>query len=173
MGPASPSGQDVRDLDLHEDERFQRRTWRVQRIGWVAMALFVLAALLGIFANGPVSRAMVRDPAAGVTVEYDRFLRLGSPTTLRVRFEPGAVRDGQVALRLATLYTEAIGLEWIRPRPERSVAGPDGLVLLFSAAEEGRGAIELSINPREPGFAHGEIALLDRGTLRFRQFVYP
>ena len=46
------------DLEVGQDLDFQRREWAVQRVGWGAMALVILAALLGLFgSSGPLSRA--------------------------------------------------------------------------------------------------------------------
>jgi len=40
------------DLEVAENLAFQRRAWKVQRAGWVAMALLVGAALAGLFGGG-------------------------------------------------------------------------------------------------------------------------
>jgi hypothetical protein len=41
--------------------------WRIERIGWSAMAAILTAALAGVFGHGPVSRATshVGDPSQG------------------------------------------------------------------------------------------------------------
>ena len=40
------------DLEIVEDLSFQRREWRVQRGGWVVMAVLILLALLGLTGRG-------------------------------------------------------------------------------------------------------------------------
>jgi hypothetical protein len=36
-----------------QDTRFQEREWTVQRVGWVLLVAFVVAALWGSWARGP------------------------------------------------------------------------------------------------------------------------
>ncbi len=51
-----------RTLDVEEDMAFQRRNWRAERIGWAAMVAIVIAAVLGLFASGPLSWATAQTP---------------------------------------------------------------------------------------------------------------
>ena len=46
----------VGDLEISPDLNFQRRSWAMQRFAWVVLALFILAALLGLFGPGPLSQ---------------------------------------------------------------------------------------------------------------------
>lgn len=48
----------VGELEIEEDLDFQRRMWRLQQIGWALLVLVVVAALLGLFGKGPLSRAV-------------------------------------------------------------------------------------------------------------------
>ncbi len=43
------------DLELAQDLDFERHTWTVERIGWLAMAAVGLAALAGWLGPGPLS----------------------------------------------------------------------------------------------------------------------
>ena len=70
----TPSGP--RELDRHLP--FQRREWRAQQIGWIALGLFLAAALAGLFGGGPLSSARASDPGGGLTVDYQRFVRAGA-----------------------------------------------------------------------------------------------
>jgi len=40
--------------DSESDHRFHRNEWRLQRIGWVLVALFLVLAVAGLFGNGPL-----------------------------------------------------------------------------------------------------------------------
>ena len=42
---------------VREDMRFQRRSWMVERAGWLVLTAIALAALTGVFGNGPLSTA--------------------------------------------------------------------------------------------------------------------
>jgi hypothetical protein len=47
--PSSKS--DIADL-VGESPSFQRREWRVDRVGWVVMALILVAGLVGVWGAG-------------------------------------------------------------------------------------------------------------------------
>ena len=52
MSHVQPEVHRVGDLELDEHIGFQRRSWRVQRIGQIVVVLVVLAALAGLFGGG-------------------------------------------------------------------------------------------------------------------------
>jgi len=62
------------DLEIDEDLSFQRREWRVQRGGWVVMAVLILLALLGLTGRGPI-----RQPTAGTATIHSGSTMHASP----------------------------------------------------------------------------------------------
>jgi hypothetical protein len=164
-----------RSLQIAEDMRFQRRTWAVERVAWALMVLLVLAAAAGLLATGPMGTAEVSDEAGLVHVRYERFARLGAPSTLRVEFAAAATSSPTVALELGRSLAEAIQVERVQPEPLRERAGGGGgLVLEFGIAEPGRPALVRIFAKREKiGLVEGEVGLAGRPPVRFTQFVYP
>jgi hypothetical protein len=61
-------------MEINADLEFQRRVWAAQRIGWIAIGAFVIAALVGVFGQGPLSSAAAGGNA--LRIEYERFARL-------------------------------------------------------------------------------------------------
>ncbi|QYJ16903.1 hypothetical protein Rxycam_02739 [Rubrobacter xylanophilus DSM 9941] len=161
----------VRDIELAEDLGFQERMWRAQRILWVVMAAIALAALLGLFGGGPLAGASAGEPGDPVSVvEYERFVRLGSPTELRVRLEPPA-GSGEVRLRVERGYLEGFRLERITPEPAGVRAVPGGI--LYTLRTSGGPVVAtLNLEPQRAGPV--ECILRSRsGSVTFGQFVYP
>jgi len=71
-------------LDHGLDIAYQQREWRVQRIGWVAMALIVVAALLGASGSaGPLATA--RATASDGSRELHILLRHAQALPANVR----------------------------------------------------------------------------------------
>jgi hypothetical protein len=68
-------------LQIDEDLAFQRREWKIQRVGWGAMALVIIAALLGVFGTGPLSNATLE--REGLRLEYERFCRFAAANGYR------------------------------------------------------------------------------------------
>ena len=67
------------DIDLDQDIDFQQRSWKVQRVGWGLMVLFVLAGLSGLLGTGPLSNVTDGDEGGPLWLEYQRFGRLQAP----------------------------------------------------------------------------------------------
>jgi hypothetical protein len=160
-----------RSLALHEDLAFQRREWRIQRVGWVAIAALLLAALVGLFGNGPLSRASATD--GPLHVEYERFAHARTLTTLRITLRE--LKGESVRLAIDREYLDAMPIELIRPLPIRTVSA--GREMLYEFAVAGSEAhITLDANPQQAGFAHGSIRIqppAPSATVRFDQLIYP
>src|SRR5687768_8105632 len=60
-------------MELDDKIDLQIRGWKVQRIGWVVILALMLAAALGVFGEGVISKKQVDLGNAQVT--YDRFFR--------------------------------------------------------------------------------------------------
>lgn len=162
------------ELDTSEDMVFQRRTWLVERVGWVVIALIVIGALLGFFGGGGlVASAESATEDGSLSVSYERFCRVSSPTRLRIVARPPA---GASALRLwfAREYLEAIDISSVVPEPDRVEAAAGRYVFRFSLVAPGEAvAILFHIEPREAWSLHGELGIVGGQALGFEQFVYP
>jgi hypothetical protein len=91
----------LKDREAFESElAFHQREWRLQRIGWGLLALFLLLALGGLFGDGPLSHS--RDASAAGSVEYERFVRDGLATELIVTPASAAGSSVQSADTAAT-----------------------------------------------------------------------
>jgi hypothetical protein len=162
-------------LDLDEDMSFQERTWTIQRIGWWVMALVVLAALAGLFATGPLSRAETSDPAGVLRVEYGRFLRSMAPSTLRLHVgKPLTPFDNAVPIRVSGPLAKAIKPEAITPEPIHAKAMSSGVEYVFALAEPGKAAsIRFDFVTEGIGPIHAEIGIAGREPARISMFIYP
>src|SRR5688572_13281135 len=114
-------------LDSSEDPEHERREGAVQRAAWVVMALFLVAALAGLFGSGPLARAQAS--ARGFDVEYPRFARRDAPTEVRVSLAQGV--PAQVWLARDVLGSWEI--EEVTPTPESVTPEADRLVYRHAA----------------------------------------
>lgn len=161
----------VGSLEVAEDPAFQHRSWRIQRIGWLVMALLVLGALGGVFGAGPLSRAT--EESAELSVEYPRFARLQAPVRLTLRFPAQAARNGEVRLWLERRYVEKAKLERVVPQPREVEASPERLTYVFAVAGgEGLAAATFHLEFDTFGLVEGRAGTGSR-VLSFRQLVYP
>ncbi len=164
----------VGDLEVGQDLKQEQRLWKIQRVGWVAIGLVILAALLGLFGQGPLSRTSVEGPHGLFRLQYDRLGRHGATSDLRVHFEPDAARRGKVRLWMSHTYLRSLQVKQVLPQPEEAEAGPDGLTYVFAVAEPGRPTeVTFQVEPEETGLLVGRAGLDRDDAVSFRQFVYP
>ena len=171
---SSPKPQKTRSIEVDEDMAWQRRTWIIQRIGWLAMGGLVLIALSGVFGHGPVSWRQASDPAGLVRVEYERFERQLSEHSLKVEIAPGATTGDAVSLRLNGAFLDAAEVQEIVPRPQEERSAGQDVEYVFPVAQPDQPAtIRFTLKLREVGTIRAEIGLSGREPARFTQFVYP
>ena len=151
-------------LQIDTDIDYQRRAWKVQRIGWLIIGTLVIAALLGTFGTGPLSS--VATDGTRLRLDYERFPRLGQSTRLRVSLQSAP----ELRLDFSRSYLEAFRIEQVTPEPRAVDATQDWLSYAFSG--EGPITVTLDLVPEKFGGVRGAT----RGygeTVLFRQFVYP
>jgi hypothetical protein len=156
-------------LQLAQDAAFQQREWRLQRVGWWGLGVFVAAAVAGLFGGGPLSRAHAATADARLAVDYQRFLRSGAAMRLTITLQPAS--PAPVTVRLPRNYVDGIRLERVTPEPASVSLRDDVVELTFAGAAGDRLAIIIDAEPRGPGRLHGRIDT-DRGSLSFWHFVY-
>jgi hypothetical protein len=158
-------------LQVHEDLQFERGQWRVQRASWLAIAVILLLALLGVFGGGPVSHARIARNDG--VLNYDRFVHANSPTTVRAVVAPS---DGTARVAFDRAYLEAMPVDHVRPNPIRVQVSEDSLVYYFEAPAPRSVEVAFDLRPQEAGRHEGTVRL---GTapgappIRYWQFVYP
>lgn len=161
-----------RSLEVREDVAFERRLWRVQRVGWVAITLVLLAGLAGLFGNGPLSH--VTASAGNLQVRYDRFVHADAPTTLDV--DVSNVPGNVVRLAIDRSLLEPMDVQRMQPRPERTRAAGDAVVFEFDLSDARTLHVLIDASPQSPALASGSIAVLESGaaaTVPVRQLIYP
>lgn len=161
----------VRPLPIADELHFQKTSWIIQRIGWAVLVAVVLAALLGVFSHGYVSRAVASRPDAQLTVEYERFQRASLLTRLTVTLAPGA--HDEARLRFGPVFQDLYEIEAVEPRPARSSASGKGLDLYFDAPEREDVHVVFWARPRRTGLFALSAANAEGSELPFRVFVYP
>ncbi|HXH81412.1 MAG TPA: hypothetical protein VNN07_00620 [Candidatus Tectomicrobia bacterium] len=171
MGVARADGP-----ELDTDEAFQRRSWRVQRVGWAVMVVVVLAALAGLLGSGPISTATAVVPGT-LRVEHQRFSRFKTPETLTVHLDSAATGTDRVLVGIDRRYLDDSRIDAITPPPARVHAAGDQLVYEFAVARPGAPIIiAFLLQPERLGLVRGRVVLHAPDGARpatFWAFVYP
>jgi hypothetical protein len=153
-------------FQIDDDLNFQRREWKVQRAGWIAMTLVIIAALFGVFGAGPLSSATIE--RAGLRLEYERFGRLQRSSQLRFTISG---TDDPVPLLIGGDYLDRVMIERITPEPGKAEARSDGVVFQFVL--QGPAVVTFHLMPKKFGLASGKARLGQAAPITFTQFIYP
>lgn len=157
-------------LEIPEDVAFERRAWRVQRVGWGLMVLLILAAVAGLLGGGPLARAEAS--AAGLAVEYERFCRNGGDCVLELRVD--ATGEGAARVWFARDYLARFELLDVVPAPERVESNARVVRMTFDALEAGDPVhVRIRARPRALGRVEGAIGVDGGGQVRFTHLSYP
>lgn len=121
-------------LQVEEDRPWQERMWTAQRIGWVLMALLILAALLGVMGKGgPLASASAHTLAG--TIEYPRIARWQSNERVTVRLPPSV--GGRVEVELSRPFVQLFSIQSIEPDPSEVLATSAGCRFTFDVEQGG------------------------------------
>lgn len=161
---------ETRPLELDQQLDFQRREWLAQRVAWWALTAFVAAAVLGLFGGGPLSAAHAAAPNGSLSIDYERFVRLGAATRISVRAS-GSTDD--VDLRIRRSYFETLRVERIVPEPTAIVIRGEDVSLRFSpSGGPGPFTVILDVEPRRAGLLRSAFGLNGDASVAFVQFAY-
>lgn len=164
--------EDRGGLQISEDLSFQRGEWRLQRAGWIALCLFILAALLGLFGGGPASHGRAGDPGGPLWIEYERFVRQGAAERFTIHLAPATEPRTALEIRISRPYLEGIRIGRIVPEPAAIEVGPREAVLHFTGASAQTTGIVFDAEPATAGLRSATVSAGGGALVSLWQFVY-
>lgn len=161
-------------FEIGDDLAFQRRVWTAERIGWVVIALVLLAGGLGLLGSaGPLNR-VTADDGGMLRVEYARFARHSAPTELQMTLGPSATTQELVRIAVSREYLEAVEVARLLPEPSDVELTAEEFVYVFPVAEQGKPlTITFALEPEEYWRHRGTVRLPGGEAVRITQFIYP
>ncbi|TNC66283.1 hypothetical protein [Rubellimicrobium roseum] len=160
--------------EIGEDMAFQSHDWMAERIGWGVMVLVIVAALLGLFAVGPMSWTTSTDTSGLLRVDYGRIQRQTAPASLKLDVDLAAVTDRAIELQLDQTFLEFFDIDSMQPEPAEAVATAQGLRLRFRAEPgQGRATIYVQLTPQAIGLRRTRLGLAGHEPVELSYFIYP
>lgn len=135
------------------------------------MALLLIACLLGLFGDGPLSRAKTGSPRT-MTVQYDRLLRSSAPAEYGFEANPAVVTGHELRLRFDQSLMDGIEIDSIVPQPETEEAGPNSTEFAFRVKANTSVKVNFRYRPTTFGRRSGRVSVGGHAVL-IDQFVYP
>lgn len=156
MDASRETVDDSSTLENAADLAFQHREWRAQRIGRGLLGLLVGAACLGLLGGrGPLNATVRQARDGSLSVQYERFVRVGAPTSVRVT----AHRAGSSTCRVSRSFLDAVVVERIEPAPVAVVVETDAVRFSFDRPIGAGGSLTFDVVPRAAGRLSGWVAL--------------
>jgi hypothetical protein len=159
-------------LQLDQNPTFQRREWRASRIGWVLLTAFVLAGLVGLLGDGPISSTRASGQAGVVTVEHNQVIHHASAESLTIVLTPEAIERGRIAVDVTGDWAQGMDVDSIRPTPVQQSLLADGVRWEWLVAEAGRTTVTIGYQAEQHGLVEGTVRVL-HDEVSFSQFVMP
>jgi hypothetical protein len=171
MAAKQKSGQ---GLEIERDPAFQRREWALQRVAWGLMSAVVVAALFGLFGEGPVARAEAVSEGGSLRIRYDRIVRAQTTTTLLVSISGPALRADTARIWLDRAFVHDMPVQQITPDPERVSIDATRLHYTFVVHPgTDSAAVNIELQPVSLGSKRAAIGLGAGEAVVFRQYVLP
>lgn len=156
--------------ETDEGLEYQRKNWRAQRIGWVLMGLFITLGLLGVFGDGPLTRARAGSPDA-LEARYNRVWRLQTEARVELTTMPDS--SGQVTLRVEESLLDRAEIRFVSPEPRRIEAVRGGQEVVFDAKRDGPVSLVVGITPSRIGRFRTRLATPNSTPLTLSVLVLP
>ena len=158
-----------RHYPVQENMRFQKRSWIVERLGWLVLLAIAVVGLSGVFGNGPASWAHVSGRT--LAVSYERFQRATRTSSFVFDLGPGG--SGERKLHLSAPFQRDFEFTSVQPRPLRSQAGDDGIDLTFAAQPGASGRVMIWAHARSYGLSSITASVDGGPSTAFWIFAYP
>ncbi|RKF15984.1 hypothetical protein D6851_17050 [Altericroceibacterium spongiae] len=133
-------------IDVDTDRDFQERFWIVVRVGWVAMAVLCLVALLGLTGSGgPYSSQTIQ--AGPVRIDFPAIARWQASDTLTVHV---ASQSERTTVLIPAAFGDIFTIDSISPQARSVTATPEGELFEFAVKPGGKATIDFSVRPVRP-----------------------
>lgn len=168
-----PEAKRIGSIEIEQDLEFQRKSWKVQRIGWMIMLLITLGGLIGLFGDGPIADARAGDSRT-LTVEYQRLVRLSAEEKLAITPGSASVASGPtVSIWLDRKWMSRHDLRGMVPEPESTSVASDRVTYHFRVDPRIPSKIEFDMQTKAIGLIRGRAGIVGGSTVTFNQLSYP
>jgi hypothetical protein len=168
--------EDVPKVDdavaVGEDLEFQERWWTFERVIWIFFTLILIADALGVFGAGWLAHRKVTPSNSGMSIYYDRVLRVGTPTMLGIQFGPDAIKDTEVTLDVSASVTKELGAQRVIPQPLTSVIQSGHVTYTFPASNR-PGEVQFELQPGSPGYRSFKLQVPGHNPVEEHVLVLP
>jgi hypothetical protein len=151
-------------LPIDDEISLHRKGWVIQRIGWILMFAFLIAAILGLFGEGPLSSKKIQ--AGNISVEYERFCRYEHGMEIRLQ----SAGENISKVSIPQTYLKSFRLGTIVPEPEKQIATAGSIQYQFEGSQNN--IVSFYLSPIERKTVEGMFQVNDH-PVTIKQTIYP
>jgi hypothetical protein len=175
--PSSASHQHARKPDppglqriARTTTRFQKREWALQRVGWLALGLLIVAGLTGVFGSGPLADASVQNEWG--ELRYQRFVRRHADASWEFTLRRGAA-SGHADIALDAAFASQFKIVGIQPEPSSASLSGGRWIYRFEVADADESIVVFHIQPQHIGRHEGTLSVNGAAPFAVWQLAYP
>lgn len=166
--------QKIGDLEINQDLKFERRSWRVERIAWVLASLILLAALLGFLGPGPLGKANAASADKSISLRYYRMERYSAPVELRLEVDGKLAKDSELRVWLDRQFVQALEIKHIDPEPQSVEVSGERFVYVFKTTEAPHTIkVFFHVEPNKFGKTPARLGVVNGPEMQFTQLYLP
>jgi hypothetical protein len=161
-----------RQSPVRENMPWIKTAWRLERIGFFLLGLFILYALLGGFSQGWLSDSAYQNDETLTQISYERFLRSDTESPLIITYPFKNEKTDRIILKGKFVNEYDI----INVSPESAVIhrSPGRLIIYPNNPDlANKGGMQLTLKPREYGIYSLSISANNNAPFVFKQIVFP
>lgn len=161
-----------RQTPMQENMHWQRREWRLQRIGSLLLFAVVILGCCGLFSKGFLSNQKIISSDGRLEVEYERFGLRDSNMSLTIReLKPFS---GPFVVTLNSEEMDNFQIQTLQPPPLHASSDNHGMTLFWPRDSVKNGAsVWIVLQPQNPGRYQVTVTNDHGSQLRFTQWIYP
>lgn len=161
------------DLQIDEDVDFQRKEWVAERIAWTVLAVTLVAALLGVFGSGPLSRTTAANAQGNVEVTYERFARKISDNELEATVSARIAEQNSVTLFFSDEWASTMNVQQITPEPDSARRTDEGIYYEFASVPIAPVVVTIQYRPDRVGVVMSTVPAGSGEQVELWQLIYP
>lgn len=141
-------GEDANAVAVGENLDFQRKWWRFERVVWGMFLVILACDVLGLLGRGWLAKATAQ--TTGLTLDYERVVRAGTPSVMTLTFGDEAIHEGKIRVYVSDSMVRPLGAQRVSPQPAVSAVGNEGITYTFDATR-GPAVVQIALEPSFPG----------------------
>jgi len=159
----------TKELEIEQDHKFQKTSWKLQKAGTIFIILVILTALTGLIGSGPLSFRKINHE--NISIEYPAITRFSHPEQIKIRiYNP---EGDTIKLLISRSYLSEVNIDGIIPEPVEESVYMDYIQFSFLLDNNYNNDILFDLQFRTSLNLKGEWGIKDKDLITINHFIFP